>query len=217
MVRMPEPSLSPEPPYSLTSLLSTALLFLRWTCFPCHSVRQLIQFLLCIRFTSALASSLPSGLCLIELGLSVVSGTQGVLTALTECMLLYRARRRKHLTSDPLKDATVTSQAYCSQGSVTTFLHQAHAAPHPDYLYPRLSRAPDKPRSTPAAACFGGGSSRGQKAQGAGVRRWAMRSRKRLGKRRTAWYVAPPPSLSSPHSPRTSRPACGNHAAGSRP
>lgn len=59
--------------------LYTTLLFLCLKCLPRHSIGQLIRYLLCIRFTYALDSSLPSGLCLIELRLSVVYGTQEVL------------------------------------------------------------------------------------------------------------------------------------------
>ena len=43
--------------------------------------------------------------------------------------------------------------------------------PHPDYLYPRLSRAPDKPRSRFSAVCLGGGSSRSRKYGGRGETR----------------------------------------------
>lgn len=106
--------------------------------------------------------------------------------------------------------------------SITTrLLHQAHSGPHPDYLYPRLSRAPDKPRSRFSAVCLGGGSSRSRKHGGRGETQGDGVQRGELGKCRAPGPRPHPrshvPSLSSPRSQRTSRPACGNHAAGSRP
>lgn len=97
--------------------------------------------------------------------------------------------------------------------SITTqLLHQAHSGPHPDYLYPRLSRAPDKPRSRFSAVCLGGGSSRSRKhggrcetrgeTQGDGVQRG-------VGEAPCAWSAASSPiprpkSLLTPQSAHVS-------------